>query len=164
VATTSQALTCDYVIGAHNNYFPGKESDLGVDSGTHGFAAYERDSGSGVIGNLMARGSESRPGFTLLEMMLVIAIIGILAAMSVPRYRRYVTRAREAVFQENLFMLRATIERFTLDQKRPPTSLQELVSQGYLAQLPKDITGSADTWVVEYSDLSFDPEGRPGIK
>jgi len=97
-------------------------------------------------------------------MMLVIAIIGILAAMSVPRYRRYVTRAREAVFQENLFMLRATIERFTLDQKRPPTSLQELVSQGYLAQLPKDITGSADTWVVEYSDLSFDPEGRPGIK
>jgi len=68
------------------------------------------------------------------------------------------------VFQEKLYMLRATIERFTLDQKRPPTSLQELVSEGYLAQLPKDITGSTDTWVVEYSDLGLDPEGRPGIK
>jgi len=61
-------------------------------------------------------------------------------------------------------MLRATIERFTLDQKRPPISLQELVAEGYLAQLPKDITGSPDTWVVEYSDLGLDPEGRPGIK
>jgi len=97
-------------------------------------------------------------------MMLVIAIIGILAGMSIPRYRGYVTRAREAVFQENLFMLRATIERFTLDQKRSPTSLQELVSQGYLVQLPKDITGSRDTWVVDYSDLRLDPEGRPSIK
>ena len=103
-------------------------------------------------------------GFTLMEMMLVIAIIGILAAMSIPRYRGYVTRARDTVFQENLFMLRATIERFTLDQKRPPTSLQELVTEGYLAQLPKDITGSPATWVVEYSDVQLDPEGRPAIK
>jgi len=98
-------------------------------------------------------------GFTLMEMMLVIAIIGILAAMSIPRYRESVRRAREAVFQENLYMLRATIERFTLDQKRPPTSLQQLVSEGYLAQLPKDITGSRNTWVVEYSDLRLDPQG-----
>jgi len=103
-------------------------------------------------------------GFTLMEMMLVIALIGILASMSIPRYRESVRRARETVFQENLFMLRATIERFTLDQKRPPASLQELVSLGYLPQLPKDITGSADTWVVEYSGLGLDPEGRPGIK
>jgi len=96
---------------------------------------------------------------TLMEMMLVIAIIGILAAMSLPRYRGYVIRARETVFQENVYMLRATIERFTLDQKRPLTSLQELVSQGYLGQVPKDITGSPETWVVEYSDLRLDPQG-----
>jgi len=114
----------------------------------------------------MAHGQPRRrtPGFTLLEMLLVIALIGILASTSIPRYRESVRRAREAVFQENLYTLRATIERFTLDQKRPPTSLEELVTFGYLPHLPKDITGSTETWVVEYSDLGLDPEGRPSIK
>lgn len=79
---------------------------------------------------------QSPRGFTLMEMLLVIAIIGILASMSIPRYRESVRRAREAVFQENVYMLRATIERFTLDQKRPPTSLEELVTFGYLGGLP----------------------------
>jgi general secretion pathway protein G len=69
-----------------------------------------------------------------------------------------VVRAREAVLRENLYVLRATIEQFTLDKERAPTALDELVAEGYLRTLPRDITGSSDTWQVEYSDLLISPE------
>jgi general secretion pathway protein G len=59
---------------------------------------------------------------------------------------------------QNLFVLRATIEQFTLDKEQAPTSLDELVSEGYLRVIPADITGSNDTWQPEYSDLLISPE------
>jgi len=64
-------------------------------------------------------GDSSQWGFTLLEMLIVLALIGIVASIAVPSYRQSVLRAREAVLRENLFSLRSTIERFALDQKRP---------------------------------------------
>src|SRR3972149_6408969 len=82
-------------------------------------------------------------GFTLIEMLIVVSIIGILLSLAIPSYRQSLVRAREAVLKENLYTLRQTIEQFTLDKQRPP---------------PRDIPGSADTWEVESSDLAVSPE------
>ena len=97
-------------------------------------------------------------GFTLIEMLIVVSIIGILLSLAIPSYRQSLVRAREAVLKENLYTLRQTVEQFTLDKQRPPQALDELIAEGYLRSLPRDITGSADTWEVEYSDLAVSPE------
>ncbi|MFQ5776401.1 MAG: type IV pilin protein [Terriglobia bacterium] len=102
--------------------------------------------------------SPGTAGFTLLEMLIVITIIGILLSIAIPSYRQSVLRARETALKENLFVLRSLIEQFTLDKLRPPTSLEELVTEGYLRALPKDITGSRNTWEPVYSDLLISPE------
>jgi len=92
-------------------------------------------------------------GFTLIEMLIVVTLIGILISIAVPSYRQSVLRARESVLRENLYILRSTIDQFTLDKKRAPASLDELVTEGYLRALPRDITSSPDTWQVEYEDV-----------
>ncbi len=97
-------------------------------------------------------------GFTLLEIFIVITIILILLSIAIPSYRHSVVRARETVLRENLFVLRKTIEEFTLDKKRPPFSLGELVAEDYFRTLPPDITGTADSWQEEYCDLLLSPE------
>lgn len=106
-----------------------------------------------------ARGRQRlRTGFTLLELMIVITIISILISIALPSYRRSVLRAKETAFKENLFVLRQTIEQYTLDKKEPPNSLEDLVTEGYLRTVPPDISGSPDTWQVEHSDLLLSPE------
>lgn len=103
-------------------------------------------------------------GFTLIEMLIVISLIGILLSIAVPSYRQSILKARESVLRENLYILRSTIDQFTLDKKRAPTSLAELVEENYLRTLPRDITGSPDTWVLEYSDVLLTPDQTaPGI-
>ncbi len=90
----------------------------------------------------------NRPaGFSLLEMMMVVTVILILAAISTPFYRTAVIRAREAVLRDDLYTLRYLIDRFTLDNGRAPLSLDEIVEKGYLKRLPTDpFTGSNETW------------------
>jgi len=86
-------------------------------------------------------------GLSLLEMMAVIGIILILATFATPIYGTLIVRSREAVLRDDLFTLRAQIDRFTHDNERGPASLDELVEKGYMGAIPTDpITGSNETW------------------
>lgn len=102
------------------------------------------------------------PGFTLIELLIVITIIAILLSIAIPSYRQSVLRAEETALRQNLFTLRTVIEQFTLDKERPPFSLDELVSEGYLRAIPRDITRSPDTWVPIFGDLFISPEQSEG--
>ena len=111
--------------------------------------------------------SPRRPrGFSLLEMMMVVTIILILATISTPYFRTAIILAREAALRQDLFTLRVQIDRFTLDYKRAPPSLQELVDKAYMGSIPRDpLTDSTETWTVEMEDasLSLDDTAPPGI-
>jgi general secretion pathway protein G len=122
--------------------------------------------------NMLLAGDKSRTlhrrhlsrGFTMLELMIVISIMMILMAVAVPAYQHHVTESREAVLKQNLYTLDRVIEAFRLDQKQSPQSLDDLVSKGYLHQVPIDpMTGKAD-WTTEPEDLetAVDPQ-QPGI-
>jgi general secretion pathway protein G len=93
-----------------------------------------------------------RRGFTLIEILIVISIIGILITLAQPSYQRAVTGAKEATLKENLFVLRDLLDQFYADNTRYPESLSELVDRRYLRRVPKDpVTGSADTWLLVYA-------------
>jgi general secretion pathway protein G len=92
-------------------------------------------------------------GFTLIELMIVISIILILISVSIPAYQQSVLRARESVLRQNLFTLRSVISQYTLDKQKAPQALEDLVSAGYVKQLPMDpMTGHSDTWVPEQAE------------
>jgi general secretion pathway protein G len=96
--------------------------------------------------------------------MIVISIILILISVAVPAYQQSVIRARESVLRQNLFTLRSVISQYTLDKQKAPQALDDLVSAGYLKQLPKDpITGQSDTWVpVQEEDTFSSPDQQEG--
>jgi general secretion pathway protein G len=90
-----------------------------------------------------------RRGFTLIEILIVISIIGILVTLAQPSFHRAVTAAREATLKENLFVLRDVIDQFYADNGKYPAALADLVEKGYIRRLPKDpVTGSEATWVL----------------
>ena len=106
-----------------------------------------------------------RRGFTLIEMMIVMAIIVTLIAIAVPYYQKAIIRARESVLHNNLFAMRNAIDEYTYDKQKAPQTLQDLVTEGYLRSVPKDpITDSADTWKVIMEDANQAvSSAEPGI-
>lgn len=90
-----------------------------------------------------------RRGFTLIELIVVMAIIGLLVSIAAPRYMDSVARAREATLRSSLAVMREAIDRYAADRGRYPESLQELVDARYLRTLPEDpMTGRRDAWVL----------------
>jgi general secretion pathway protein G len=104
-------------------------------------------------------------GFTLLELLIVMTIIALLAAIAVPAYVANVRAAREAVLKEDLHTLRVAIDSYTVDKQKGPTSLDDVVTAGYVRALPKDpITNRTDSWVTTQCDaLSSVDQTEPGI-
>jgi len=104
-------------------------------------------------------------GFTFVELMVVVSIIVILISIAIPMYQRSVLRAKESVLHNNLFTLRTVIDNYTYDKQKAPTDLQDLVSDGYLREVPLDpMTGSSQTWqkIMEDPTTAINPD-QPGI-
>jgi len=103
-------------------------------------------------------------GFTLLELMIVISIIMILMAVAVPVYNQSIVQARESVLRSNLATLRSVISQYTLDKQKAPQSLDDLVTAGYLRQLPVDPMTRQTNWEVVQEDvLMAVDQQEPGI-
>jgi general secretion pathway protein G len=109
---------------------------------------------------------EAESGFTLLELLIVMTIIAILAAIAIPSFTANVKHAREAVLKEDLHTMRGAIDSYTYDKQKAPQSLDDLVQSGYLKALPVDpFTQRTDTWIPAQSDsyTSIDETQSGGI-
>jgi general secretion pathway protein G len=106
-----------------------------------------------------------RFGFTFIELMIVMAIIAVLMAVAIPIYTRSIIRSKESVLKNNLFTLRTVIDEYTYDKQKAPQTLDDLVSDGYLRQVPIDpITGNSTSWRLIMEDATNTVnQTQPGI-
>jgi general secretion pathway protein G len=103
-------------------------------------------------------------GFTLIEMMIVMIIMGILLSIAIPIYSRSITRARESVLRSDLAELNKLVQQYTLDKQKAPQTLDDLVSAGYIKQVPKDpMTGGTDWDAPQCDVLESVDQQDPGI-
>jgi general secretion pathway protein G len=110
-----------------------------------------------------ARGSR-RAGFTLVEMMIVMAVIVILMAVAIPRYQTAIRRAKETVLLNNLTAIRMAIDEYAYDKQKAPQQLQDLVSEGYLRDVPKDpITGNNEWREIQEDASQSVDSSEPGL-
>ena len=104
-------------------------------------------------------------GFTMIELLVVVSIIVVLAGIGMAQYRNGVTRAQEAVLKEDLYRMRDALDQYHADKQKYATSLEDLVTDGYLRAIPKDpFTQSSETWQpVQAEPDPAMPEAVPGI-
>lgn len=104
-------------------------------------------------------------GFTMIELVIVMAIMLILITLAIPKFVGAVRHAREAALKEDLQTMRTAIDTYTMDKQKGPQSLDDLIQDGYLKTIPEDpITRSKDTWVPDTSDAMYSlDETEPGI-
>ena len=108
--------------------------------------------------------SDRRGGFTLIEMMIVMAIIVILIAVAVPFYQKAIIRAKESVLHNNLMAMRNAIDEYSFDKQKAPQSLQDLVKDGYLRDVPRDPIAQSNDWKVIMEDAGQEVDSsQPGI-
>src|ERR1700704_667369 len=116
-----------------------------------------------MIGPTKSKGQQR--GFTLIEMIIVCAMISILVGVMVPVYKIHVLHANEAVLKEDLYNMRTAIDQYTQDKNKAPQALEDIVTAGYLHGIPKDpFTHAADTWQTVQEDvLTSIDQTQPGI-
>jgi general secretion pathway protein G len=109
--------------------------------------------------------SGKRAGYTLIELIIVMAIISVLVSIAVPIYQKSLQRTKETLLKNNLFTLRNVIDEYTVDKQKAPQSLQDLVSEGYLRAVPVDpMTGTDASWRIIMEDaVSMVNQTQPGI-
>ena len=106
-----------------------------------------------------------RRGFTIIELMIVMTIVSVIVAISVPMYQKSIIRTKETVLKQNLFTLRTVIDEYTYDKGKAPQALQDLVTDGYLRDVPSDpMTGNNTSWKIQMEDaVTSVNQTEPGI-
>jgi general secretion pathway protein G len=105
-----------------------------------------------------------RKGYTLLELMIVVAIVGILVTLAIPMFQQSAMKAKEAALKQNLFTMRAVIDQFYADRGDYPESLESLVEEKYLRAIPVDpFTKSATTWNETYEEQEEGDDSPAGV-
>jgi general secretion pathway protein G len=121
-----------------------------------------RPTGAALAGQVVK--AQRSVGFTLVELITVIALISILASIALPNFKVAIIQAKEATLREDLFRLRETIDQYYADKGVYPEALDSLVVDGYLRKVPVDpLTGSANWEVVQSEPDPGNPSDRPGI-
>ena len=113
--------------------------------------------------SLTRTSARASSGFTLLELVMVMTIIVILAAVGVTSYQHIQIKARETILKEDLHTMRKMIDQYAADKEKLPQSLDDLVSENYMREVPMDpITGQKD-WVVDMGDDTVSRDGGTGV-
>ena len=106
-----------------------------------------------------------RRGFTLIEILIVVSIIGILVSIAVPIYQKSILRTKESVLRNNLYTIRTVLDEYTYDKAKAPQALQDLVQEGYLREVPLDpMVGNNTSWKIDMEDaMRTVNQTEPGI-